>query len=113
RMTGPVTALLWRRAAAVVANSAGLRATAERFAPDLPILEIRNGVDTERFTPGETRPQRSPSEGGPHLLFVGRLARQKGVDVLLDALARLRAQPWRLTIAGDGPERAPLAQQAA
>lgn len=108
RVCAPVTRLLWSEAVAVVANSGGLRATAERFAPDLPILEIPNGVDTERFAPAP------PREGAPqHLLFVGRLARQKGVDVLLEALAKIAALPWRLTIAGDGPERAALAEQAA
>jgi glycogen synthase len=108
RVTGPITSLLWRHAAAVVANSAGLRATAQRFAPDLPILEIPNGVDTALFTPRDG----GSANAVPQLLFVGRLARQKGVDVLLDALANLRHQPWRLTIAGDGPERASLAGQA-
>jgi glycosyltransferase involved in cell wall biosynthesis len=109
RVTAPITSFLWHQAAAVVANSAGLRVTAQRFAPDLPILEIPNGVDTTVFTPR----QGDSADQTPHLLFVGRLARQKGVDVLLDAIAALRHQPWQLTIVGDGPERAPLARQAA
>jgi glycosyltransferase involved in cell wall biosynthesis len=107
RMTAPITDFLWRHAAAVVANSAGLRTTARRFAPELPILEIPNGVDTTRFSPGAA----SLRNDVPQLLFVGRLARQKGVDVLLDALALVRDHPWQLVVAGDGPERAPLAEQ--
>ena len=46
------------------------------------------------------------------LIFVGRLVSDKGADLLLEALALLEASP-RLTIAGDGPERAPLEKQAA
>ena len=44
----------------------------------------------------------------PYLLFFGRLSKEKGVDVLIDAFARARpALPsgLRLVIAGDGPER--------
>ena len=41
-----------------------------------------------------------------HFLAVGRVARQKGYDILIDALARLDNQPPRglVRIAGDGPE---------
>jgi glycosyltransferase involved in cell wall biosynthesis len=46
------------------------------------------------------------------LLFVGRLSTQKGVSVLLDALALVPAR-WHLRIVGDGPERASLTAQAA
>jgi glycosyltransferase involved in cell wall biosynthesis len=46
------------------------------------------------------------------LIFVGRLVSDKGADLLLKALALLEAKP-RLTIAGDGPERARLEKQAA
>ncbi len=47
---------------------------------------------------------------GPHLLAVGRLARVKGYDLLLESLAALRAEfPGAdLTILGAGPEEAAL-----
>jgi glycogen(starch) synthase len=46
------------------------------------------------------------------LIFVGRLVSDKGADLLLEALAILESKP-RLTIVGDGPERAPLEKQTA
>ena len=50
----------------------------------------------------------------PLLAFVGRLSHEKGADVLLDALARLRTRgfPGGLAIAGSGPEAAALAALA-
>jgi glycosyltransferase involved in cell wall biosynthesis len=52
---------------------------------------------------------RCPTEH-PSLLYCGRLAREKGVDLLLRAFAPIaRALPRsRLLLAGDGPERAHL-----
>jgi len=41
-----------------------------------------------------------PTTRGPHLLFVGRLTQEKGVDVLLKAFA---GTDYQLRIAGDGP----------
>jgi len=48
-----------------------------------------------------------------HLLAVGRLAREKGFDRLLDRFAELAPQhpDWDLWIAGEGPERAALLRQ--
>lgn len=48
------------------------------------------------------------------LAFLGRLVDQKGVNVLLDALAKLHAKgiDMATTILGDGPERANLEAQA-
>jgi glycosyltransferase involved in cell wall biosynthesis len=49
------------------------------------------------------------------LVYLGRLVSQKGVDILLDALARLRVADLRpsLTIVGKGPDEALLKEQAA
>ncbi len=50
----------------------------------------------------------------PTLVFVGRLAEKKGVQVLLEAVARRRGElaAWQVVVAGDGPWRARLEQQA-
>lgn len=38
----------------------------------------------------------------PVIGWVGRLSPEKGLDVLFDALARLRDRPWRLAVVGQG-----------
>ena len=50
----------------------------------------------------------------PFVLAVGRLAEQKGFDLLFDAFHRsgLAAAGWRLVVLGEGPEREALERQA-
>ncbi len=69
-------------------------------------LVVPNGVPR--------RPQRPPLSGPPTVGFAGRLVSTKGVDVLLDAFARVRRTipDARLLIAGDGPERGALERRA-
>jgi glycosyltransferase involved in cell wall biosynthesis len=71
-----------------------------------PSIPVGNPYDDRVFNqpPITARPR--------ELIFVGRLVSDKGVDLLLDALKMLERKP-RLTIVGDGPERAALEQQAA
>nr|WP_246197972.1 glycosyltransferase family 4 protein [Solidesulfovibrio aerotolerans] len=119
RATGPLIRFLWRGAAHVVANSQGLAALARTSAGATPIAMIPNGVDTARFAPAPGpvgAPQDGPAAGsGPmQLLFVGRVVQQKGLDVLLNALALLPpGLDYRLTLVGDGPLRPALVEQAA
>ena len=67
---------------------------------------VHCGVDPGRYDP-------APREGAPHLLFVGRLAAVKGVPVLFEALQRLDIPGLRVTLIGDGPERAGLEREVA
>jgi glycosyltransferase involved in cell wall biosynthesis len=48
------------------------------------------------------------------LVFLGRLVSDKGIDLLVDALAMLRPQGLtpKLTVIGSGPEREPLRRRA-
>jgi len=39
-----------------------------------------------------------------YLLFAGRLKKQKGVNILIDALKILKSENWKLSIVGNGPE---------
>ncbi len=72
---------------------------------------VHCGVDPDLYGQGRD-PDRAP--GAPaEFLFVGRLARVKGLSVLLDALERMGDVPLRLTIVGDGPDRALLERRAA
>ncbi|HEY2839863.1 MAG TPA: glycosyltransferase family 4 protein [Pirellulales bacterium] len=79
------------------------------------IVDIPNGVDLEPFVEQASRPNDLDAsiQPGEYLLFLGRLARRKGVDVLLDALGKSAAkQNIQLVIAGEGAERPALEAQA-
>lgn len=92
----------------VIAVSPAVGEFAVRMHPPLAghVSIIRNGVDPGEFdgVEPETRPY-------PYLLAVGRLAPQKGFDILFEALG-LAARPMPLVIAGDGPERDRLLARA-
>ncbi len=66
------------------------------------------GVDTEAFAP-INRPDNRPFTVG----YIGRLVQSKGVDLLIDAMAGVESESWRLLIAGYGPIREILVQSAA
>lgn len=73
-----------------------------------PRLEVcRLGVDPQRFSPA-LRAARVPGAGGFRILSVGRLAPVKAQALLVDAVARLHAEGViiRLTLVGEGPDRA-------
>ena len=62
------------------------------------ITLIHNGIDRAHFTPDGVRADRGP--GSPLLVCVGRLSEQKGQDVAIRAVARLRDSTARLRLVG-------------
>jgi glycosyltransferase involved in cell wall biosynthesis len=75
---------------------------------------VRNPIDEERIARARVD-STSPFVGaGPHVLGVGRLAREKGYDRLIDAFALLvaRVPGAELWLLGDGPERSGLEARA-
>ncbi|MDX1579648.1 MAG: glycosyltransferase family 4 protein [Gemmatimonadota bacterium] len=112
----PLAALVWcaERGIPRAYRSCPFQAISESTAGDLErrgidrgrIRVIPPGIDHGRYTPGA----RSDRAARPTVLYLGRLKRYKGLDILLRAMARLRASGLRgdLVIAGRGDDRARL-----
>lgn len=106
---------LLKTADALVAQSADMAAELERYAsPRQRIAVIGNPVTVDDpKTAHLAEPKgKAASEpfGSPALVAVGRLAPQKGFDILIAAFSTLRRNYPQagLTILGDGPERKAL-----
>ncbi|HEX7323832.1 MAG TPA: glycosyltransferase family 4 protein [Rhodanobacteraceae bacterium] len=104
---------LYPRAAAIVAQTGRCATELERL--------VRRRVDvianpiTVQPAPAATGPvvPADAASGNRTLLAVGRLAPEKGFDLLLDAFAQVawRHADWNLVILGEGPLRAALQGQ--
>jgi glycosyltransferase involved in cell wall biosynthesis len=106
-------ARLYRRLAAVVAVSAEIRdLLAGRLGlPPGLVRVVRNGVEPLAQAPG-----RRAAGAGPMVIGgVGRLTRQKGFDLLVEATRQLVGEGWpvEVRLAGAGRERERLATAAA
>ena len=65
------------------------------------------GVDTELFAPSENKKSDSVNIG-----FLGRLAPEKGLDILFTAVSLLKDLDFQVTLCGSGESEADLRQQA-
>ena len=111
-----------RRADAFVAVSRAIRdELLGAGAPPRAVCCISNGVDTERFRPAGAAERLAlratlgldGSRGALLVTYAGRLAPEKGVDVLVDAWPSVVARiPARLLIVGQGEEEARLRLRA-
>ena len=100
---------LFRHADALVAVSEGVADEMRSLLPPKArdrVRSISNPVITDDFDTRLTKAGPLALTGNPSLVAVGRLTRQKGMDVLLQALAL--APEATLTIVGDGEDRQEL-----
>jgi glycosyltransferase involved in cell wall biosynthesis len=122
-VTGAVrsASLLWERLGARWAHAVICVSEAERTAGETAGIRGRwhvvpNGVDLATFTPSgrvglEAARTRLGLGPEPTVVCVGRLCRQKGQDLLLDAWTGIRrvVPDARLELVGDGPDHRELA----
>ena len=94
----PIFRRIWRKAAAVIANSEGLRDLALET-DNVPIGVIPNGVDTDEFAPADIF-----ASPGPRVICVSRLIERKGIDFLIRAMpAVIEKHPQAtLSVFGEG-----------
>jgi glycosyltransferase involved in cell wall biosynthesis len=117
RLRGTRDAL--RRADAVVSVSHDLAArTLDLGVEPQRVRVVYDGVDSRVFHPGSTTEARARlglDAAGPIVLFVGNLLPVKGLDVLVEACVRLKANGTRFTclLIGQGPQRRSLERQIA
>jgi glycosyltransferase involved in cell wall biosynthesis len=117
-------ALRWEQRGArwahrVVCVSEAERATGVRAGIDGRWSVVPNGIEPARFHPAAVDTVRAAllpgvAPAAPLVVCVGRLCRQKGQDVLLDAWPSVvrRVPGARLLLVGDGPQRDELRARA-
>jgi glycosyltransferase involved in cell wall biosynthesis len=97
---------LYRHAARVTANSHGALETMAAYVPASKLAFVPNPLPAP--PPGTGAAPELPN--GPLLLAVGRLHRQKALDVLLEAFTQLPPglEHWSLVLVGQGEEETSL-----
>src|SRR5689334_4902444 len=92
------------RSAAVTAVSRWLASEAQQVVSAPKAIVAPMPVATDLFSPGGARQT-------DRLLFVGRLNKQKGIEMLLQAVSRV-SRPVHLDVVGDGEDREALEELA-
>jgi phosphatidyl-myo-inositol alpha-mannosyltransferase len=103
KLAAPVLQRVAARLTVRTAVSDAARAFALRYFPGEYVL-TPNGIDLQRFTSA----QPIDLGTGATILFLSRLERRKGAEVLIQAMTRLRDVKASVVIGGDGPERRKL-----
>lgn len=105
--------------ACVIAPTVKVRRLLESYQVDRPIHVIPTGIDLHRFdgagdpyVRSHLRRSLGLETGDFVMVYVGRLAEEKGISSLLHQTAALADVPVRLLLVGDGPYRAALEAQA-
>ncbi|MFD6640178.1 glycosyltransferase family 4 protein [Micromonospora chalcea] len=100
-LEGPVARRVYRRAVTLAVSPSTAVAIRERLRWTGPVVVVPNGADAS--PPAVACVARADR---PRVVCVGRVTRHKRVDLVIDAVARLRAErpDLRLDIVGGGPD---------
>lgn len=116
QLRGVTTKALRRADLAVCVSTGMVPKLAEMGVRSDRLHTVSNGVDVERVVSARSRAPEVALPPGRFVIGCGRLHRQKGFDLLIQAHAmalRDGAPQHHLVLVGDGPERAPLEELAA
>jgi glycosyltransferase involved in cell wall biosynthesis len=97
----------YRHASLIAAPTQGIVASLQaRAEGGAKVVQVPPAVDLQRFA---TLPPPTPlTNGALHVLYAGTLGLAQGLRTLVQAAALAGPQAVELTLAGDGPDRAPL-----
>lgn len=99
----------FRRVAAAYACSESVCEVLRAKGFDKPAPIVPFGVSTEAFRP---RPASSDRSDRPLTIgYIGRMLPGKGLNVLADALEKVKGESWQLLVVGDGSEREKFERQ--
>lgn len=102
------------RADAIVAVSQRIAADLRARAPELAHTRmdvIPNPVNVAALRRDASTKGGHESTAEPYALYLGKIAPNKGTSYLIDVITRAEL-PWKLIVAGDGPDRPALERQA-
>jgi glycosyltransferase involved in cell wall biosynthesis len=101
---------------AVIAPTPAMAARLRELGVTVRVETVPSGIDVARFAAGrrseELRRQAGARNGSRLFLYVGRLAKEKNIEILFEALARAGDPEACLAVAGDGPLREELGRRA-
>jgi glycosyltransferase involved in cell wall biosynthesis len=98
----------------VLAPTPAIETVLRAYGTKTRIEVLPTGLNAEVYAKtGARKADWGVDEGALLLSCAGRIGREKKMDLLIEALAKVDGQvpEWRLLIAGDGPERASLQAQ--
>ena len=103
---------------AVVVPSTAMRDRLAEYGVTVPMHVLPTGIPLDRFAAGDRarfRAGRGIAQDRPVALFVGRVAHEKNIGFLIEAVARARRRipDLLLLITGEGPAEPALRRQAA
>lgn len=113
QVSAVVTKLLLSRVDMVIAPTQKVKGILERYSIKPHVVVIPTGINTDKYSrtrdPERNRKLRQEygiPEDSRLLVYIGRIAEEKRLDIIVDYVARMNRDDIFLLVVGDGPARA-------